>query len=197
MSHTRYESECFVLEAEERGEANAQYLLFTKDLGLLRASAQGVRLSQGKLRYSLQEFSKADVSLVRGKEFWRVVGAQSKVHLWMKQELSSSKLLLLAKIFKLVKRLVTGEEKNQTLYSILEEAVTYLQGREFNDEELLLLELLVVAHVLKQLGYFEVTEVYKPFLEVQLFADTMLHEVEGVKKGLLQDINKALKETQL
>lgn len=197
MSHTRYESDCFVLEAMNQGEANAHYLLFTKDFGLLRASAQGVRHEKGKLRYSLQEFSRAEVSLVRGREFWRVVGATSIAHFWGEGKLGEDRLELLAKIFKLLRRLVAGEEQNEALFYLLEKVVLFMEQEAFTKEELLTLEIWLVARILALLGYFEITSEYRGLFEDEMIERSILTKVSEVQKGLLLDINRALKETQL
>ena len=71
--HTIFETDCFVISSSPQGEANKQLDLLTRDFGLIRATAQGVRWLKSKLRYSLTDFSFTHASLVRGKEFWRVL----------------------------------------------------------------------------------------------------------------------------
>ena len=55
MAHHVYTTPAYLIESTPSGEANKSYLLFTKDLGMIRATAQGVRLLKSKLRYSLQD----------------------------------------------------------------------------------------------------------------------------------------------
>ncbi len=49
--------------------------IFTRELGLVRATAQGIRLEKSKLRYSSQLYSFGIFSFVHGKEFWRLTSA--------------------------------------------------------------------------------------------------------------------------
>lgn len=197
MAHTRYESEGLVLEANVQGEANGYYTLLTKEFGLIRGSAQGVRLSHGKLRYALQAFSHIRVSLVRGKEFWRIVGAEHIEHFWGEYGLQKDRLMLLAKVFKLLKRLVVGEETHNELYDSVYALIAYLKQGEVDRETLLLLELLVVARILMHLGYFKVTDVYSELLVNNEFNEMVFGKVGILKKQLLFDVTKALQETQL
>jgi len=71
-----YTTAGFVLGSAERGEANKIYSIYTKDFGLVRASAQAVRLEKSKLRYNLDDFTHGHFSLVRGKELWKLTGSE-------------------------------------------------------------------------------------------------------------------------
>ena len=105
--HNIYTTEGFILKSVNFGEANKYFFIFTKDFGLIKATAQGVRLLKSKLRYSLEDFSFTQVSIVRGKEVWRITSAQKISGL--------NYLLLISKIFSLLLRLLHGEEKNDRL----------------------------------------------------------------------------------
>jgi len=199
MSYHHYESDCFILDTYESGEASNLYTLLTEDFRLLYARAQGVRLSKSKLRFSLQSFSRARVALVKGKVEWRLVGAQEPTHFWKKERLGASALTLLGRIFKLIRRLVHGEEKNKQLFAIIGDLTMYLEKerRALSIEEFVRLEIVIVARVLTALGYFTKKELYKKSLEegdLALAVSTLSGESE---KALLRDINEALKETQL
>jgi hypothetical protein len=70
--HTTF---AFVLNVSPSGEKNHFITLFTREFGMIRAKAQSVRVADSKLRYALQEFSYIEVSLVKGKEIWRITNA--------------------------------------------------------------------------------------------------------------------------
>ena len=71
----RYETRGIVLARSFFGEANVLMTLMTQDLGLVRASAQGARLSGAKLAGALSTFVESGFVLVRGKGGWRLAGA--------------------------------------------------------------------------------------------------------------------------
>ena len=58
------------------GEKHYFVNLFTKDFGMIRAKAQSVRVNVSKLRFALQEYSFVNISLVRGKDTWRITNAE-------------------------------------------------------------------------------------------------------------------------
>src|SRR3989344_5676480 len=76
MSHHIYETDAFVFSALPHGEASRYMVLYTREFGLVRAAAQGLRELKSKLRYSLQPFSLSVVNLVHGRSGWRIVNAR-------------------------------------------------------------------------------------------------------------------------
>jgi len=74
MRH-KYATEAIVLSRSPLAEASSLITLLTKELGLVRARAQGVRKPGAKLSAALQTLARSDVILVRGKEGWRLSGA--------------------------------------------------------------------------------------------------------------------------
>ena len=116
MSHHIYKTEGFVLGSVNIGEANQYLSLFTKDLGLVKATARSVREERSKLRYSLQHFSYSSFSLVRGRNVWRITGAQEKYNIFHDCKGDKEKQQMLARLFSLLQRLLAGEEKNEHLF---------------------------------------------------------------------------------
>ena len=89
--------------------------MFTKDFGLISALATGVRKSESKLRYTLQEYSVCQVSLVKGKSTWRITSALLEKNLYIHTEVSTAKDVI-ARICTQVIRLVAGQEKDEQLF---------------------------------------------------------------------------------
>src|SRR5678810_1294690 len=76
MSYHIYTTKGLVLSARPVREADRTYAILTRDLGLVRASATGVRKESSKLRGALEPFVISNISLVRGKEYWRITSAE-------------------------------------------------------------------------------------------------------------------------
>ena len=55
--HHIYTTKAIIIKSLPLGEANKIYFLLTKDLGFIKASAQGVRLDKSKLKGHLEDFS--------------------------------------------------------------------------------------------------------------------------------------------
>ena len=119
MSHTLYTTECIVLGSRDSGEANRYISLFTREIGLVHAVARSVREEKSKLRYCLQDFSFTDATLVRGREVWRITGAEERYSLHQELKDENGKLFVATQILNLLQRLVHGEEKNDYLFDSL------------------------------------------------------------------------------
>lgn len=74
MRH-KYITRAIVLSRGAARESGLMLTLLTEDLGLVRARAEGLRKSGAKLASALQTLCECDVTLVRGKDGWRLTGA--------------------------------------------------------------------------------------------------------------------------
>ena len=77
--HHIYTTEAIIIKSISMGEANRIYFLLTRDLGFIKATAQGVRLAKSKLKGHLLTFSLVKISVVKGKDLWRITSAESIV----------------------------------------------------------------------------------------------------------------------
>src|SRR5664279_2208052 len=116
--HHIYHTEGIILGSRNYGEAGKCYYIFTRDLGMIYASASGVRKMSSKLRFVLQDFSYIKVDLVQGRDFWRVTSA-SKTN--MLEQISKNKETfgVFSNIANLLKRLLAGVEPNESLFADL------------------------------------------------------------------------------
>ncbi len=196
MAHHVYNTDAFVLDSGSLGEANKIYLIFTRELGVIRATAQGVRLLKSKLRYSLQDFSHTTLSVVRGKELWRITNAKSEESLYALYADKKDVMRVIAHIFLLIKRLIHGEDKNEELFDILVQAFDFLKGRELTKEQSASFEYILVLKILNNLGYLGNVQELSAFIRSEWNTE-LLDAMYAVKKIALQEINRSLKETQL
>lgn len=183
--HHIYTTKAFVIHSSPYGEAGRFLLLFTKDFGMIGATAQGIRLVQSKLRYHIQDYSFTNISVVRGKEVWRLTGAHEIGGV-------TRPSILNIKIFKLLKRLLHGEEKNEKLFNIIES----LYENEIKKENYEIIECLIILRVLNSLGYISTREFIK-FLDGNTINEEMIEGVKKEKIQIVKVINKALNESQL
>jgi DNA repair protein RecO len=196
MAHHIYTTDAFVLDSQLSGEADRFYTLFTKELGLIRATARGVRLQKSKLKYSLQDFSRSRISLVRGKDVWRITSARIEESLFTRYREDKAVLHLIAQLSALLKRLLGGEEKNELLFSMIAEGIAFLEQKKYETHELKLLEIIMVLRILNNLGYLRHVQEFKPFLDNAMSYE-LLHAMEPLKAQALKEINMSLRETQL
>ena len=154
MSHHIYHTEGIVLSGYNTGEANKYVAVFTRELGLVRATVQSIRKSTSKLRYSLQNYSFAKVDFVRGRDVWRITNA-IPLTLFDNVLKDSTKVKLVARIVMLIERLCHGEEQNVILFDEVLSGFKKLEKIEMNNEELLDFETMLVAKILFHLGYWK------------------------------------------
>lgn len=197
MSYHIYTTRGIVLGERPAREADRVYTIFTKDLGLVRASATGVRKDLSKLRGHLEPFSLATVSLVRGREYWRLTSAELVYNLETRLSGTPELFLAFAKNLSLLEKLVAGEEKHTELFEDVA-AVAELIIVEGNisviDPESV--EILLAARILFNLGYLSAEEAFGPLLEGKLTAET-LKAVSESKKSLIKAINQGIQSSQL
>jgi len=196
MSHHVYHTRGIVIDAFDVKEANKSFWIFTRELGMVIASAQGVRLAASKLRFSLQPLSLAEVSLVRGRAGWRLVNAREISNIyWRIKDLPKS-VAMSSRVLRLVRRLVTGEEKNQALFDRLSEGLLYLAETALSTKQIMNLEFILLLQVLYALGYFAPpTELLWSINE--RLSPAMIDQMSVYSAQAIAHINASIKETQL
>jgi recombinational DNA repair protein (RecF pathway) len=189
--YQKYTTDALVLSSYEIGEADRTFALYTEDFGLVRARATAVRSEKSKMRYALQNYSHASVSLVRGKRGWRLAGAAA-----LKGAAGDTHGgAAFARIAELTVRLVHGEEKNDFLFATLAEAHHALMGA--SNSAWATIEIVCVARVLFALGYISAEALETALFTHTAYADTHLQEAEVLRDKLLSSINRAISETHL
>jgi DNA repair protein RecO len=190
--YQKYNTEALVLSSREYGEADMVFALFTKDFGLVRGRASAVRSEKSKMRYALQKYSRANVSLVKGKRGWRVAGGAA-----LKGAMGDLRgIATFARICELVLRLVHGEEQNDYLFAALAEAHGALLSEE-HSSVIGVIEIVCVARILFALGYISNEALSTALFTHTAYTGESLLEAETLKDELLSSINKAIAETQL
>ena len=195
-----YQTEGFIIESEGRREADRFFNIFTKDLGMIRASAGGIRLLQSKLRYSLQDLSYSKISMVRGKDSWRITNAEvidNISDLFFREENKREKLLVFGRIFALLARLLHGEEKNENLFEAVLSALEFFKKEKISCREVRNAEAIIVLRILKSLGYMAEKEKFKIFVSSFDFDKEILSKMEALRGEAFEEINKSLRESHL
>ena len=200
MSHHIYHTRGIVIETFNIKEANKTYWIFTRDLGMVVASAQGVRLAASKLKSSLQPLSITDVSLVRGRAGWRVVNAREVLNVYWKIKDTPYSSAMISRVLRLLRRLVTGEEKNEALFDRLSEGLLYLAGGNSGEapttKQVINLEFILLLQVLYCLGYFAPPTELLWCINDSISSE-MIENMSTHRRSAVALINSSIKETQL
>jgi len=192
--HHIYHTEGIILGSKNSGEAGKYYYIFTRDLGMIYASASGVRKMSSKLRYVLQDFAYLKIDLVAGKDFWRVTNA-SKTNILEEITKQRAHLEVFTNIARLLKRLLAGVEPNEALFIDLLDGLSVLEKAQ-TLEDLRNIEAVIVLRIVNNLGYIGTHETLENFIKSPL-EESILFEASKNRRIILSEINKALKETHL
>ena len=123
MSYKTYTTEAIVCGSRANNTSDKSFLLFTRDAGMLWASAKSVREERSKQRFALQEFSLVRVSLVRGKNGWRIGSAESERN-YFTTSLSKEARAAVAGIVKLLRQFLHGEMTHAGIFEDTKAALT-------------------------------------------------------------------------
>jgi DNA repair protein RecO len=182
------------LGSKNFGEAGKYYFIFTRDLGMITASAQGVRKMSSKLRYVLQDFVYIKIDLVQGKNIFRVTNA-AKTNMLEQITKQPHTFEIFANIARLLKRLLAGIEPNEALFIDLLHGLSILEKVE-TKENFRNIEAIIVLQMLNNLGYIGENEILQNLIKSP-FEENLVFEVSKNRTKVLHQINKALKETHL
>jgi len=192
--HHIYHTEGIILGSRNFGEAGKHYSIFTRDLGMITATAQGVRKMSSKLRFVLQDFSYIKIDLVQGKNIFRVTNAlkTNKLEQITKQQHTFEVFINIAR---LLKRLLAGIEPNEALFADLLNGLSILEKTQ-TKEDLRNIEAIIVLRILNNLGYIGEDEILTNLIKSP-FEENLVFEISKDRIKVLHKINKALKETHL
>lgn len=192
MSYQIYTTQALVIKRIPY-DANVSYLLYTKEMGLISALATGVRKSESKLRYALQEYSFVEVSLVKGRNTWRLTSAVLDTNFYLSARERSAREVI-ARICTQVVRLVAGQEKDEELFQSL--ACGLRELTSVSAELVSSVEILIMLRMLRILGYVSEVEdsICLPYLS---YNEEVIHRITQSKQTFVAHINKGLRESQL
>jgi DNA repair protein RecO (recombination protein O) len=193
--HHIYHTHGFILSSRNTGEANKILIIYTREMGLVRAAAQGIRFYKSKLRFSLQDFSYANIDLVRGRDIWRVTSALN-ISSFPYARSSRQSLLLISRVSLLIERLCDGEEPNEDIFDDFIQALYLLDDINISSTSREALELHLVLRIMNTLGYIGESNTLKNYLSSS-FDETKIKSLLKERSSIIAHINRALNESQL
>ncbi len=185
MAIEKHTTEGLVLEAYDQGEHDKAFKVFTRDFGLLICHAKGIRKLESKLRAHMLPRSFSLITLVQGREVWRLVGAEGR---------HGNDTWYIHEVTQILGRFIKGEGSHKALYDRVKRLAESLP---LFDEQKVRLLLYFVVFV--DLGYADATVIgiqgideYKKMTIDELYTHLLLNHT-AVRAHVLT----VLKETQL
>lgn len=192
--HKIHVTEGVVLGKRGVGEANTQIAIFTKDLGLIRATARSARFEKSKLRYGLETFTRARFSFVQGKHEWKITGVED-----ISRELlptTTEGRRAPARVSRLLLRLIHGEERGEKLYAEITGGFAFF-ARSHSPQEIESAEWVLVLRILSHLGYVPETPALTSFTKHGGITEALAAEAFASRALLVRTINESLAATHL
>ncbi len=172
--------------------------IFTRDLGLVGAHAQSTRRVDSKLRYALDAPSRSTVSLVRGKNMWRLKSAVPDKRFYSVFKENQEKFKLCTRTFSLLKKLLAGEEANAPLFDLVNNFLDFLEEKEITDvNDFKNLETIIMLRILYVLGYVPENDLTRQFAHSTEWTMEIIKAIEPQRKEAVVIINESLRASEL
>ncbi len=179
-----------MVSARGSGEADRLYLFYTRDFGMIFASARSIRSMKSKLRPHIMPGALLSLTLLKSKSRWMLLEAAA---IGDKLSSKSAEYKTFLKLLLTLKTLAFGEERNESLFESMLGAYNYLLT--VKDADLASLECLAMIKILHALGYGEPKNDNN--YQNAEFSKDVLAKVATERPKLISSINKALQETGL
>jgi recombinational DNA repair protein (RecF pathway) len=189
--HTLHTTLAYVLDAYPHGESNYVYKLFTRNLGLLYAHAQSVRELKSKNKFALQTGHITEITLVRGREVWRITTAQH-----VPEQLDADEQNHMSRnVLNLIGKFLAVEDVSERVFDTMTSGIQ--TSRTCKQEDVMLVEAITILRIMDILGF-----VARPLEELVIahflgkhdFSKETIEIAREHKKTLLIRVNTALRE---
>lgn len=194
MSYEMYTTEAIVCGRIVRGEHDLTLRLYTKDAGMVFARAGGARAGESKLRYGLQDFSYANVSLVHGRHEWRVTGASPILNFYYQTETREHRAAL-RHALRIIRRFLTGASAEPELFESVYEGMRSLALIDPSE----VAQSLFTLRTLYRLGYVAPEAAYLPLAAAASLADARqtYETLQGASHAVSHAIEHAFSSSHL
>lgn len=186
MAYHKYITPALICGSKTYNTSDKSYLLFTREAGMLYATAKSVREERSKHRYAMQDFSLATVSLIKGKTGWRVTGSETITNFYFVTKTRGERAFI-RNIVKMLRRFLHGEEPHQDLYDEIVEALKNIPKHNLSDYETI-----VMSRVFKILGYIAPEEETKALFSTPNARDALA----ASSKEKITMLKRAIKEAE-
>lgn len=189
MSIEKYTTEVFVLREFERDENDLVYKVWTRDFGIVFVLARSIRKINAKLRMVVKKNDFLLMTLVKGKDVWRLTGAEeyNKENLFLKQEKDFFWQCKAKKVISdVINKFIEEKKSYKKLFDKLESLFILEENhKSFSLMDINRFKLLITYLVLVDTGYADALiigaknlEEYKNFSMQDFYTHFILNEKE-------------------
>ncbi len=139
-----------ILKQADRREADKIYTLYTESFGLIQVIGRSIR--KGKLNMGMRLFSTVQVGFIQGKSYNTLTDV-SPLDVFLSSRINLGKISLFYRISETVLSLIKGEEKQEEVFSLIENTMKEIDSRKLSAKELSLVHIHFSFRLLQVLGY--------------------------------------------
>ncbi|OGI71900.1 hypothetical protein A3J61_00575 [Candidatus Nomurabacteria bacterium RIFCSPHIGHO2_02_FULL_38_15] len=163
MAHHIYHTQGFIVAVKPKGETNLFLKIFTRDFGMILATAQGARKLASKTRFALGLYRVPEIDLIKTRDSFRVGAVRPEAHL-----LSRAETLARAKVSALLARFVVSDEPHPKLF---EDILKIFKNENKN------LDIVAMIVILHNLGYWHSTPADLEFIETGILIGNQKRQI--------------------
>ena len=190
-----YTTEGLIIESRIFGESNKIYFILTRDFGLIKATAQGVCKTESKQKFGLQTLSFSKISLVKGRDIWKITSAIPLENVFSNLKGEKNKLNLFVRVISLIRKLLVEEEKEPIFFDVVKSLYKFLKTENANNKDKLSsAELLTVMKILHTSGYLGENKNFGDLLDTNDFSDETVNNIKRIKREMLKEVNLVMQE---
>jgi recombinational DNA repair protein (RecF pathway) len=191
--HVLHTTNAFILQAYPHGESNKTYKLLTREKGLLYAHGQGVRELKSRNKYALRTGDLSLITLVRGREKWRITGAQTLEDV----RVTHTQRVYKDKILNSIGSLLPIEDPVTEVFDVIHEGVKAFSST--SEKNAPLIEIIIMLRLMDKLG-FMARPCHEPivatFLDAYTIPDELVKSVIPHTQFLMRRVHNALIEAK-
>jgi recombinational DNA repair protein (RecF pathway) len=193
VSHKTYTTEALICGSVVSNTSDKWYLLFSREAGMVSATARSVREEKSKQRYALQDFSYIRVSLIKGKSGWRIGSAEALGNPFMQVESRRERGLINFVVAQL-RRYVHGEIPLERIY---DDAFLLLTETKTFEAQSILAQQLFLVRLLSELGYIAPTASWVTVVDAPSISEALSAYTETMEKDITKAIVTATEASHL
>ncbi len=180
MAIEKYTTEAFILREYEQGENDFVYKVWTKEFGIIFVLARSIRKVNAKLRPIAKKNNFVLMTLVKGKEVWRLTGIEENKEKLIENQYAKE-------VKKIISEYINKYIEEKKTYKNLFEKLKYLIIFEKEKEvyEISKLKKLILFIVLVEAGYANIQKIgirdleeYRKYHIKDLYTYFILNEKE-------------------
>lgn len=193
MAIEKYTTEAFILREYEQGENDFVYKVWAKDFGIIFVLARSIRKANAKLRPIAKKNNFVLMTLVKGKEVWRLTGIEEDKEEMLEGQYSSEVKKIIAES---INKFIEEKKTYKRLFEKLKSLLILEDKKEMY--EIKKLKNLVAYLVLVDAGYADARKIgvkdldeYKSFGMRDFYTHFILNEKE-VREHLVSVLENSM-----